>query len=31
VLASHDLFFLPTLGENYGHVIVEALGVGVQC
>jgi glycosyltransferase involved in cell wall biosynthesis len=25
VLAAHDLFFLPTLGENYGHVIREAL------
>lgn len=25
VLADHDLFFLPTLGENYGHVIREAL------
>jgi glycosyltransferase involved in cell wall biosynthesis len=25
VLAGHDLFFLPTLGENYGHVIREAL------
>lgn len=24
-LAQHDLFFLPTLGENYGHVIHEAL------
>ncbi len=28
VLADHDLFFLPTLGENYGHVIREALAVG---
>ncbi len=27
-LSSHDLLFLPTLGENYGHVIVEALSVG---
>lgn len=25
VLAAHDLFFLPTFGENYGHVIREAL------
>lgn len=24
-----DLFFLPTLGENYGHAIVEALLAGV--
>ena len=28
VLAQHDLFFLPTLGENFGHVIIEALGTG---
>lgn len=28
-LAQYDLFFLPTLGENYGHVILEALAVGV--
>lgn len=28
VMASHDLFFLPTRGENYGHVIAEALSVG---
>jgi glycosyltransferase involved in cell wall biosynthesis len=28
VLADHDLFFLPTLGENYGHVIREALAAG---
>ncbi|MEX2337680.1 MAG: glycosyltransferase family 4 protein [Aquisalimonadaceae bacterium] len=28
VMASYDLFFLPTLGENYGHVIPEALVVG---
>jgi glycosyltransferase involved in cell wall biosynthesis len=25
----HDLFILPTLGENYGHVIVEAWAAGV--
>lgn len=24
-MAKHDLFFLPTLGENFGHVIYEAL------
>jgi glycosyltransferase involved in cell wall biosynthesis len=24
-LAGYHLFFLPTLGENYGHVILEAL------
>lgn len=29
VLAQHDIFFLPTLGENYGHVIYESLAVGV--
>lgn len=28
VLRSNDLFFLPTRGENYGHVIAEALSVG---
>lgn len=28
VLRSNDLFFLPTRGENYGHVIAEALAVG---
>ncbi len=29
VLAPYDLFFLPTLGENYGHVIREALSAGL--
>jgi glycosyltransferase involved in cell wall biosynthesis len=28
VLQRYDLFFLPSLGENFGHVIVEALGAG---
>jgi glycosyltransferase involved in cell wall biosynthesis len=28
VLAEQDLFFLPTLGENYGHAIAEAMSVG---
>ena len=28
-LAQHDLFLLPTLGENYGHAICEALAAGV--
>lgn len=28
-IARHDVFFLPTLGENYGHVIPEALSVGL--
>lgn len=27
-MAGHDLLFLPTLGENYGHVIAEALSAG---
>lgn len=29
VLAQHDLFFLPTKGENFGHAIIEALAAGV--
>jgi glycosyltransferase involved in cell wall biosynthesis len=28
-LSRHDLFFFPTRGENYGHVIHEALGAGL--
>ena len=28
-LSGYDLFFLPTRGENYGHVIFEALAAGV--
>ena len=28
-LADHDLFFLPTRGENYGHVITEAVQAGL--
>ncbi len=28
VFAEHDLLFLPTLGENYGHVICESLMAG---
>ncbi|MDY6992238.1 MAG: glycosyltransferase [Pseudomonadota bacterium] len=28
ILRQHDLFFLPTLGENYGHVIAESLSAG---
>lgn len=27
-LEAHHLFFFPTLGENYGHVIFEALAAG---
>jgi glycosyltransferase involved in cell wall biosynthesis len=28
VMGEHDVFFLPTLGENFGHVILEALVAG---
>jgi glycosyltransferase involved in cell wall biosynthesis len=28
ILAEHDLMFLPTLGENFGHVILESLAAG---
>lgn len=28
-LAKHQLFFLPTRGENFGHVILEALSAGL--
>lgn len=28
-LATHDLFFLPTRGENFGHVIHEAMKAGL--
>lgn len=28
-LAGHDLFFLPTKGENFGHAINEALSAGL--
>ncbi|MCK4445463.1 MAG: glycosyltransferase family 4 protein [Candidatus Marinimicrobia bacterium] len=28
VIKEHDLFFLPTLGENFGHVILESLVTG---
>lgn len=28
VMKKHDLFFLPTLSENFGHVILEALSSG---
>jgi len=27
-MATYDLFFLPTHGENFGHVILEALAAG---
>jgi glycosyltransferase involved in cell wall biosynthesis len=29
-LAQSDLLFLPTLGENYGHAIVDALTAGTS-
>ncbi len=29
ILSGQDLFFLPTLGENYGHVIAEAFMAGL--
>jgi len=28
LLADHDLMFLPTRGENFGHAILEALAAG---
>lgn len=28
VLSEHDLLLLPSRGENFGHVIIEALSVG---
>lgn len=28
LMARHDLFFLPTRGENFGHVIAESLAAG---
>ncbi|MBZ5534087.1 MAG: glycosyltransferase family 4 protein [Acidobacteriia bacterium] len=28
ILGQYHLFVLPTLGENFGHVILEALGAG---
>jgi glycosyltransferase involved in cell wall biosynthesis len=28
VLETYDLFFFPTRGENYGHVIMESLSAG---
>ena len=29
IMAQHDLFFFPTRGENFGHVITEAFSVGI--
>lgn len=28
-MSEYDMFFMPTLGENYGHVIVEAFCAGL--
>lgn len=28
IMRNYDIFFLPTLGENFGHVILEALCAG---
>lgn len=28
-IAGHDVFFVPTRGENFGHVFMEALSAGV--
>jgi len=28
IFAEHNLFLFPTLGENFGHVICEALSAG---
>lgn len=28
IMRDHDLFFLPTRGENFGHVIFESLAAG---
>lgn len=28
-MAGYDIFYMPTLGENFGHVIAEALGCGL--
>ena len=30
-LRAHHVFLFPTLGENYGHVIPEALAAGCPC
>jgi glycosyltransferase involved in cell wall biosynthesis len=28
ILSAYHVFLFPTLGENYGHVVVEAMGAG---
>ena len=30
VFAAYDLFFFPSKGENYGHVIAESISVGTK-
>ncbi|MCY1232473.1 Glycosyl transferases group 1 [compost metagenome] len=29
IIATHDVFFVPTRGENFGHVFMEAFSAGV--
>jgi glycosyltransferase involved in cell wall biosynthesis len=29
IIGMHDLFFVPSRGENFGHVFIESLSVGV--
>lgn len=29
IIATHDVFFVPSHGENFGHVFLESLSVGV--
>jgi glycosyltransferase involved in cell wall biosynthesis len=29
--ATHDIFVMPTTGENFGHAIIEALSAGLPC
>jgi glycosyltransferase involved in cell wall biosynthesis len=29
ILQKHDVFVLPTLGENFGHIIIESLIAGI--
>lgn len=29
IIGEHDIFFVPTLGENFGHVYIESFAAGV--
>lgn len=29
ILSKHDFLFMPTQGENYGHIIAESLSLGI--